>query len=48
MAVVLIGLLGRTTQNYSTNGVVVDSAGKTCVRHFESLAKSVSNESGIL
>ena len=40
--------LGCTTQNHSTNGVVVDSSGKntnTCVRHFESLWKLISHES---
>ena len=41
---------GRTTLNHSTNGEVVDSPGKkqTRVRHFESLGKFVSHESGIL
>ena len=41
---------GRTTLNHSTNGVVVYSPGKKsmCVRHFESLGKLVSHESGIL
>ena len=43
---------GGTTLNHSTNGVVVDSSEKkktnTCLRHFESLGKFVSHESGIL
>ena len=49
--ILILKVEGRTTLNHSTNGVVVDSPVEktnTCVRHFESLGKFVSHESGIL